>query len=840
MSRENLKVVPKNGKLEKYTQLPNIAEELDEDTLHEIGNDLFEQFEEDAASRKEWEQTIDDSLELASLKAEEKDFPWEGAANLKYPAITIAAIQFASYTRPEIIRNEKVMGIQVHGYDSDGSKMERAQRLTDFHNYQLLCSSKDWRKSLDSLLHMLPTQGVVYKKLYWDPTLGKIVHDICGYKEVYVNHNIKSLKTARRITHKMIKHKNELVTKIRQGLYLDVDLIKNQEEPVEKHATSYTENLDDNEFEVLEMHCYLDLDDDGYEEPYVVTFLGETQDVLRIAARYSPESIKRNKKGEVYYIEPDHYFVDYHYIPDFNGKYHSQSCSSLLFAYNKGINTVLNQLINAGTLSTTQGGFLGKSARVRGGKIYLQPGEWIKCDSASDVDLRKAILPMDFKEPSPVLFQLLGFLTDSAKEIANITDVMTGKQNAQNVQSSTIQILAEKGLKAFSNIQNRVYDSLEEEFKMIFALNKKFLTNEEYKKVLDYPGKYDKDDDFNEVDYDISPVANPNLASDMQRMVRAQQEMALISEGGPLAGNQEAAKFILKDYLEALNATHIEEKLAQFAQQQQPPPDPELIKVQADMATEAEKVRQNQQKLDHKKQLDTVKFQLEAKEKEADIELTRAQAMKALAEAQLLGNEQQFNQAQMELEALLKQEELKSRSEDRQLKVQEQQLKREQMEHQTAQSQLQTQADLDKTKYTTDSQHSLEQTKLQHEASMSQQQMSHDQQQADAQRQHDQQQGQDQFTRDMYSKQADHQFQDQSDQQARQHESQSKERDLAYDQYDKSQDRSYDYVKHRETQEHEQRSQKQQHKSDKDLAAAKARDTGVAKPPGKPKPNGSN
>lgn len=638
--------------LKKYADLDNILPELEgkkddhgQDKILKMVMDAFQEFEDDKVSRSEWEDQIDEGLELAKLTMEEKDFPWPGASNLKHPVTATACINFAAYTFPEVIRNDKVLETQVIGYDYDGQKEALGSKLTQFGNYQLLVEDKDWEGQFDQLLAMLPAQGVVYEKVYWDPIREKIVSEICGYKEVIVNHYVKSFDKARRISHLMVKHRNEIVSKIRQGIFSDIDLDPIQTgEDLNHRTTEYTDYVEDNEYEVIEQHKWLDLDEDGYEEPYILTFLSESKQALRLKARYTIDDVKFNKKGEVIDIKPEDIFVPYHYIRSPDGCYHSMSIAALLLPFNKGINAVLNQLINAGTLATTQGGFLGRSARIRGGKIYLEPGEWIKTDSADDVDLRKAIMPLDYKEPSNVLFQLLGFLVDSAKEISSITDVMTGKQNAQNVQATTIQILAEKGLKVFSSIQRRLYSSLARRFEIQFALTRKYVSLDKYRKVLDYMEDVTMED-FNLDDFDVRPVANPNLSSDVQRQARAQSEMSLL-ELPIMQQAPEAQIAILKGFLEANNSTNIEHKLPNPQQPQGPNPD--MLKIQADIESKKQKGMLD----DQKHQLNVAKFQQDSEKQKAEIEKIIADAMKTMAEAQVATGSHDLEQQRQELEII--------------------------------------------------------------------------------------------------------------------------------------------------------------------------------------------
>lgn len=637
--------------LKKYAKATNIVDLLEgnddypevDDRLKAIANEVVEDFDDDLRSRTEWEDTIDEGMEMAKLKWEEKDFPWQGAANLKHPTIAVACIQYAAYSYPEIVRNDRVCEVATIGYDYDGQKSEKATRLSKFLNFQLLIENSEWTVQLDKLLQMLPAQGVVYKKIYWDPIKKKIKTDLCGYKEIVVNHYIKDLEAARRISHIMVKHKNEIKSKMVTGLYSEVDLEKesHNSNPHNFRTTDYTEYLEDNEYEVIEQHRWLDLDDDGFEEPYIVTVLSESKQVLRIAARYSEDDIKV-ENGEVYDIEPEQYFIDYHYIPSPDGCYHSMSAASLLLSHNKGINSVLNQLVNAGTLATTQGGFFAKTTKIKGGKLLLEPGEFIKTDCTAE-ELDKGIKFLEFKEPSSVLFNLLGFLVEGAKELASISDVMTGKQNAQNVQATTIEVLAEKGAKVFSSIQRRNYNSLAKEFKAIFILNRHHLDVQKYQAVLDYMQPVTLDD-FDTSQYDIAPVADPNMSSDVQRARRAEQEMSMLQI--PQVGNNpKAVRAIIKHYCEANNIPNTDQILPD-EEQQKSGPDPKVMKIMLDSEKHAGELDIKGKKLE----LDIAQFKQDQAEKDAKIQLMIAQAQNALAQAMSTGGQQGIQQAQHQLE----------------------------------------------------------------------------------------------------------------------------------------------------------------------------------------------
>lgn len=358
-----------SNRLLKLYESENIAEDLDDDELQKIGMRCSREYDLDEASRTEWLEMMQEAIKIAKQVLEQKTTPWPNAANVKFPLITNAIISFASRTYPEIIRGNKVVLAGVIGPDPTGKKEQIARRVSNHMSYQLLVESPNWEEDTDKLLMILPLMGTVFRKSYYDPFLQMPTTDLCLPDRITIDNHAKTIESARRITHQLDLYDNDLIERMRAGIYREIDL--------EKLNDNISENNDEDKLHcILEQHRYLDLDDDGYAEPYIVTFHKESQTVLRIKSRFSLENIiERNNK--IVKITPDCYFTAYHFIPNPDGTFYSIGYGTLLYPINETINTTINQLLDAGTLSNRQAGFIGKGLRIKKGNIAVKPGEWV-------------------------------------------------------------------------------------------------------------------------------------------------------------------------------------------------------------------------------------------------------------------------------------------------------------------------------------------------------------------------------------------------------------------------------------------------------------------------------
>lgn len=596
----------------------NITEKLDDKDLQLIASKVLNGYTIDENSRSNWKSVIDKAMKVAKQDFETKTYPWENASNVRFPLIPVGCISYASHSYPEIIRNGKVLDCAVFGEDPEGQKNARAKRISDHMNYQLLCEDEYWEVDQDRLSHVLPLIGHVFKKVYYNPILKRNCSELCLPDKIVVNNNIKSIESARRVTHVISMYWNDIYERILSGSYRDIPKDK-----IQSYTSVDGSGDEDPIHEVLEQHCYLDLDDDGYDEPYIVLLHKQSNEVLAIYPRFYIEDIElKSDKKTVKKIKPRCYFVDFVYIPSPDGTYYGLGLGVLLYPINDAVNSIMNQLIDSGTLSNLQGGFVTRDLKIRGGSLEFTPGEWKVIDSGTIDDLGRAFFSPPFKEPSPVLLQLLDVLIKAGKELSTVTDVSTGNMPGQNVPATTAAILESGSMKMFSAAQRRMIKSLDKEFKKWYDLNKRYLDPLTYYRFNDTLGQV-SNDDYAYDDMDVKPVADPSLSSQSQRMQRTQSLMGLI--GSPLVNSFE----ILKRFLEELEIPNPEAILTP-PEAQQPAPNPDMIRLELDqkkMMIDAEQKGMDQRIKMAEIGLREMEVQIKAAESGAKVEKLRADAI---------------------------------------------------------------------------------------------------------------------------------------------------------------------------------------------------------------------
>ena len=542
---------------------PNLAFDIDETILARMGAKVCEEFEVDEASRKEagYDEKLKQAIELATLAKTAKAYPWDGASNVKYPLIIQAAIQFNARSYAAIIDGPEVVKASIKGQPTD-AKAARADRVAKHMSWQLLEEEEEWQEDTDALLLRLAIVGTLFRKRYFDPVLGRNCSHVLGPEEFVVNYKAKrDLSIVPRMTQVLTFYPHEIIEKRRARLWLDVEL----------GEAENAANDDQAPHTFLEQHRLWDLDEDGYPEPYIITVHKETQRVVRVVARWYEENVKTNDKGEIVSIKPYECFTRYGFIPAPDGGFYYLGFGTLLGAHSDTINTILNQLLDAATLSNLQSGFIGEGVSIKSGNLRFKPGEWKKAGGTGG-NLSQNIVPLPTKEPSPVLRDLLMFLVDSAKELTSTQDILTGDAGKGTMPVGTVQALVEQGLKTFTAIVQRVHQSLKRELRVLYQLNAHYLEPQVYFTFQDQPMKVIRED-YTEGDLDIVPVSDPNMATDLQRMSQAQ--FALEVAGGA-GGNLQAAG---KHALRAAKVPYVDEIFPE--QEGPPPPDPKLLVEQA-------------------------------------------------------------------------------------------------------------------------------------------------------------------------------------------------------------------------------------------------------------------
>jgi chaperonin GroES len=534
----------------------DISSEIPEEILEKMGETVVTIYDEDLNSRSDWEEANDKWIKLAAQVVEEKSYPWNGAANVKYPLLSTAALQFHARAYPALIPDNTIVKTRVLGEDPDNSKFERASRVSKHMSYQLLEEDDDWQEDMDRMLYILPIVGIAYKKTYFSALKNKNVSKLVLPDDLVINYYATDYERAIK-THRMYQDENEVYELMKSEHYRDIDL-----EPAEGYAEHLgvedevigldepsrsiidEDGFNDQPYLILEQHTFWDLDNDGYKEPYIITVDYASQKVLRVVARWQADKVLANTKNEIIRITPTEYFTPYGFFPNPESKIYWQGFGSLLGPINSASNTILNQLIDAGTLANLQGGFLGKGIRSRGGKITFKPGHWEQLQTTGD-DLRKNIYPLPIKEPSSVLFQLLGMLIQAGERLSSVKDIMVGENPGQNQPYATTVAVLEQGMKVFVGIYKRLYRSLTKEYKALFRLNSLYLDHNVYFNLLDSE-KAEKAgaEDYNLQDMNIVPNADPSIVSEAHKMMKAESLLQKKASGLPL-NTAEVTKRIL-------------------------------------------------------------------------------------------------------------------------------------------------------------------------------------------------------------------------------------------------------------------------------------------------------
>ncbi len=541
---------------------PNLADKFSQDDLDAIGTHVWDGYARDKASRFKWENRTQSAMDLAMQLQKDKNFPWPGAANVAFPLVTIAALQFHSRAYPTLIQGTDIVKYRVIGEDPTGEEKKRADRIGGYMSYQLLEEDEPWEEGHDRLTINLPIVGSAFKKSYFDGGEGHNTSEFVMSNDLVMDYYAKSVEKCARKTHVFPLYRNEFHEGILTGIYLDYreeEWYQADARPLTQVETQRIDNRagviqpqsdETTPFTVLEQHLWLDLDGDGYSEPLIITIEANTRKVIRIVTRFDRESdIKRNAKDEIIKINAVEYFTRYEFIPSPDGGIYGLGFGILLGPLNESTNSLINQLIDAGTMSNSAGGFLGRGAKMRGGNITFAPLEWQRVDSTGD-DLKKSIFPLPVREPSTVLFQLLSLLINYTNRISGTTDTMVGENPGQNTPAETTQTMVEQGTKIYTAVFKRIWRSMKGEFKKLYALNSMYLPEvtafgAEGGKILreDFLGHSER----------VCPVADPNIVSEKQRMNQAQalKQAAMSTPGYNL-------KAVEHNYLRAMHIDGIE------------------------------------------------------------------------------------------------------------------------------------------------------------------------------------------------------------------------------------------------------------------------------------------
>jgi hypothetical protein len=509
----------------------NLADFMGENELQSLAGELIGQYEQDLASRKDWLDTYVKGLKILGIRYEERTEPWPGACGVFHPLLMESAVKFQSETIMETFPAMGPVKAKIIGKET-AEKKDSAIRVADDMNYKLTEQMPEYRPEHERLLLSLALSGNAFKKVYYDPSLGRQTAVYIPAEDIVVPYGAANLETAERVTHRMRKTKNELKKLQYAGFYRDIDLgepmrVMDEVEKQKAEDQGFSASMDDR-FQLLEMHVNLDLpgypdvDDDNNETgialPYVVTIEKGTGTVLAIRRNWREDDELKAKRQ---------HFVHYGYIPGFGFYYFG--LIHLIGGHSKAATSLLRQLIDAGTLSNLPGGLKSRGLRIKGDDTPIAPGEWRDVDVPSGA-VRDNILPLPYKEPSQTLAMLMDKVVEEGRRFAAVSDLKVSDMSSQAPVGTTLAIL-ERVLKVMSAVQARVYYAMKQEFKLLAAIIRDY-TPEEYSYEPEVGNRRAKKADYDDVD--VIPVSDPNAATMSQKVVQYQAVMQLAQQAPQL------------------------------------------------------------------------------------------------------------------------------------------------------------------------------------------------------------------------------------------------------------------------------------------------------------------
>ena len=506
----------------------NLADILPEDILEPLGNEMVQNYMDYKTSRKDWEQSYIEGLDLLGFKYENRTEPFQGASGATHPVLAEAVTQFQAQAYKELLPADGPVRTDVVGVDSPPVQ-EQSVRVKDYMNYLLMDQMKEYEPEFDQMLFHLPLAGSTFKKVYYDELLGRAVSKFIPAEDLIVPYTATSLDDAEAIIHSLKVSENDLRKQQVNGFYSDVDLgppgvDTNDELTKKERELSGTKKTGKNEPTYTLLECHVNLDLEGFEDadaegqqtgiklPYIVTVDEGSRKILSIKRNYAPDDLKKNK------IQ---YFVHFKFLPGLG--FYGFGLIHMIGGLSRTATAALRQLLDAGTLSNLPAGFKQRGVRVRDEASPIQPGEFKDVDAPGG-NLREAFFPLPYKEPSQTLLQLMGIVVGAGPRFAAIADMQVGDGNQAAAVGTTIALL-ERGSRVMSAIHKRLYAAMKNEFKLLSKIVAQYLPPEYPYDVVGGARTIKQIDFDNRVD--IIPVADPNIFSQSQRITMAQTELQL-------------------------------------------------------------------------------------------------------------------------------------------------------------------------------------------------------------------------------------------------------------------------------------------------------------------------
>lgn len=614
---------------------PNLATRLSAEDLALISQWTWEGFTKDKASRRDWEKRNEAAMDLAMQVQSSKNFPWPNCSNIVFPLVSIAALQFSTRSYSNLIRGVDIYKYRVVGEQSS-HRLMTAKILGRHLSWQVLEEDQAWEEQHDRLFINVSIVGTSFIKTRFDTFEQHNTSTMVPANDLVLDYFARSVESASRKTEVIRIYRNEIYERVKRGIYRDVldeswfkenarvGVVQalNTEDNDKRIGLEAPQGDQDTPFTALEQHRFLDLDGDGYAEPYVVLEEAASRSILRIVARVDrEEQVERSddSKRTIICIRPTESYTKYGFIPAPDGSIYDIGFGVLLGPLNETVDTALNQIFDAGTSNMLGGGFAASGAKMKAGVYTRTPGEY-KIIKGSPDDIRKALITWPELPISDTLFKVLSLVIEYADRLSGATREMQGQNPGQNTPASTYQGMITQGMEIYKSIFKRIWRSMKDEGKKLHILNGRFLNQRQKfgaKQEEITREMYKSDPNM------LVPVADPEMISDQMRMQRA----AAIRQGAhsvPGYNLDEVEKF----WLETMGVDNIEQifpgPYSDFYQQH-PLPNPK-------MQVEDKKIEGMKMKLDFEKWRTVTELQAGQKEINGKMDLMRAQAAKLVAD----------------------------------------------------------------------------------------------------------------------------------------------------------------------------------------------------------------
>jgi len=519
----------------------NLVSYFDDDELDEIADSIITSWDTDNESRKEWRDTYSKGLDLLGMKIEERDEPFAGASGVHHPLLAEAVVQFQAQAYKELLPAGGPVSTKVLGSEDD-ERVAQAERVKDFMNYLVMDVMEEYEENMDQLLFYLPLAGSAFKKTYFDPVRERTVSMFVTADHITVPYSASNLATSPRITHDFEMSGNDLLKYQENGFYAEAHIpesaqlqrteIQDATDDLTGHHPSGTSFEYDEEYLMLECHLNLDHEkvrsEGGVALPFVVTLEKESATIL---------SIRKNYKAEDPLYQRLEHFVHYKFLPGLG--FYGFGLIHMIGGLTKSVTSILRQLIDAGTFANLPGGFKAKGIKVAGEDEPISPGEFRDVDTPGGA-LREAIMPLPYKEPSQVLFALLGALVESGQRFASIADMQVGDTSGQQQPVGTTVAMLERGTKVMSSIHKRLHKAQKCEFKILARLIHESLPEgQPYPYATQGSAGHILKEDFDDR-VDVIPVSDPNIFSMAQRIMLATQQLQMAQSAPQIHNLKEA------------------------------------------------------------------------------------------------------------------------------------------------------------------------------------------------------------------------------------------------------------------------------------------------------------